>query len=113
MKVLGVSRVAISKIAKAEGWQSKPIANGAAHLHRAEDVREYRDHQIRTKLVKALGWHGRGLYRADDIDIVCPICGGFAVEWPPPPEISKQFMCLEGHEGEIWPHNIKTTQQQQ
>jgi hypothetical protein len=96
---LGFSKSATRKAARVENW---PIAKrvGNVHLYYAEDIREYRDHRHRTKLVKALGWHGRGLYRVDDIDIECPVCGAFAVEWPAPPYLSEKFLCVEGHEGE-------------
>ena len=96
-----ISRDAVSKISKAEKWQSVPIANGVTHLHRAEDVRQYRDHQQRTQLVKVLGWKGRGLYRNEAIDIECPECGGFAVEWPAPPMLPEEFLCLKGHEESV------------
>ncbi len=95
MEVLKVSRAAVSKIAKAEGWSSEKVGN--SHLFHADDVHEYRDHQARTKLVKSLGWVGRSLYRVDDIDIVCPICEGFAVEWPSPPSLPTNYLCLNGH----------------
>lgn len=104
MEVLGVSRVAVGKIAKAKanGWQSVPVGNGNAHMHRAEDVHEYRDHQIRTDLVTALvGWDGRGLYRVSDIDISCPVCEAFAIQWPEPPYLAKKFRCINKHEGEL------------
>lgn len=103
-EVLGkISAAAISKIVKSEGWKSIPVAEGksADHLHRAEDVHEYRDHQIRTRLVKALGWKGRGLYRLTDIDISCPICDGFAIQWPPPPYLPEKYLCINKHKGEL------------
>lgn len=98
--VLGLTKIGTGKVARREGW---PVAFniGGANFYAATDVHEYRDHQQRTKLVKALGWRGRGLYRADDIDIECPECGGFAVEWPAPPELSNKFMCLKWHEGKL------------
>lgn len=99
MDVLKVSRAAISKIAKAEGWSSEK--GGAGHLHHAEDVHKYRDHQARRRLVKSLGWKGRGLYRCNDIDISCPICEVFAVEWPAPPLLPTNYLCLNGHKGDI------------
>lgn len=99
MVVLNVSRAAISKIAKGENWP--PLKVGNSHLYTVDDVREYFDHQARTELVKALGWKGRGLYRYDDIDISCPICEVFAVEWPAPPQLSKTYLCLNRHKGEI------------
>lgn len=103
MEVLGVSREAISKIAKAKinGWQSVPVGNGNATLHRAEDVHQYRDHQIRTRLVTALGWKGQGFYRVDDVDISCPICNAFAVQWPATPYLAEKFRCINKHEGEL------------
>jgi hypothetical protein len=95
--ILGLTKIGAIKAARAEGW--KPYLAGTTHLYRAEDVYQYRDHRQRTELVKALGWRGRGLYRCDDVDIQCPTCGAFAVEWPAPPEISNKFICIEGHEG--------------
>ncbi len=97
----GISRVAVNKIVKCEGWQSVPGSPGASHLHRAEDVHEYRDHQIRTKLVKSLGWKGRGLHRINDIDISCPVCDGYAIEWPAPPYLADRYLCINEHEGEL------------
>lgn len=96
---LGVSKTSIQKAAVREEWQPYKIGN--IHLYAAEDVHEYRDHRHRTKLVKSLGWRGRGLYRVDDIDIECPVCGGFAVEWPAPPYLSEKFICVEGHERKL------------
>lgn len=109
--LLGLSKPGTIKAAKSEGW---PIAKkvGNVHLYHAEDVHEYRDHRIRTKLVKILGWYGRGLYRNGDIDIECPTCGGFSVEWPAPPELSVKFLCLNGHKDKItrskWLRKINT-----
>jgi hypothetical protein len=97
-KVLGMSKTSTEDAARREGWTVYKVGN--AHLHPVEDVREYRDHRLRTRLVKKLGWRGRGLYRVSDVDVKCPVCGGFAVGWPAPPEIPIKFMCLEGHEGE-------------
>lgn len=95
---LGISKHAAQKAAAKEQWDIvRKVGN--VHLYAAEDVWKYRDHRYRTRLVKALGWLGRGLYRADDIDIECPICGGGAVGWPAPPYLSEKFLCLEGHKG--------------
>lgn len=96
---LGISKEAVSAAADRNGWET--ISVGNVRLVPKEDVHDYRDHRQRTELVKALGWGSRGLYRNDDIDIECPICGGFAVEWPAPPELSEKYMCLEGHEGKV------------
>lgn len=93
---LGISKEAISAAAKRNGWDTVSIGN--VRLILKADVHDYRDHQYRTQLVKALGWAGRGLYRNEDIDIECPECGGFAVEWPAlDPNV---FLCLKGHRGE-------------
>jgi hypothetical protein len=92
---LGVSKTAVQKAATKEKW--KPTKIGNVILWYVEDIREYRDHQHRTRLVKELGWQGRGLYRIDDIDIECPVCGAFAISWPAPPEISLVSLCIEGH----------------
>ncbi len=101
-KLLGnITRAAVGKIARTEGWDSRPGAPGATHLHRAEDVHEYRLHQVRTQLVEVLGWSGRGLYRNDDIDISCPICEMFAIIWPATPYMAEKYLCTEGHEGKI------------
>jgi hypothetical protein len=102
---LAISKQGVEKAVRIEGW--KPIKVGNVHLYRTEDVHEYRDHRYRTQLVKALGWRGKGLYRASDIDIVCPQCGHFAIEWPAPPEISTKYMCLEGHEGSLYVSNLQ------
>ena len=99
MKVLKVTSAGVSKIAKAEGWL--PLKVGNSHIYHASDVHEYRDHQTRRRLVKSLGWKGRGLYRIDDIDISCPICEGFAVEWPAPPNLPETYLCLKGHKGDV------------
>lgn len=99
MVVLNVSRAGISKIAKGENWP--PLKVGNSYLFRADDVHEYHDHQARTRLVKTLGWKGRGLYRYDGIDISCPICEGFAIEWRGPPYLPTNYLCLNGHKGEI------------
>jgi hypothetical protein len=96
---LGLSKSGAEKAASTEGWERYKVGN--VHLYPSADIREYRDHRHRTQLAKALGWHGRGLYRCDDIDIECPVCGAFAVEWPAPPYLSEKFLCVEGHEGEI------------
>lgn len=94
---LGMSKAGIDKAAKKESWPTFKAGN--TKLYATADIHEYRDLRQRTKLVKALGWQGRGLYRVDDIDIECPFCGGFAIEWPAPPKIQNKFMCLKGHEG--------------
>lgn len=96
--ILGLTRIGARKVPRREGW---PVAFkiGWVNFYAAADVHEYRDHQQRTRLVTALGWRGRGLYRNDDIDIICPQCGAFAVEWPAPPEIQIKYRCPEGHEG--------------
>ncbi len=99
MEVLKVTRAGVSKIAKTEGWPS--YKSGKGHLFHATDVHEYRNHQSRRDLVTALGWKGRGLYRKDEIDINCPNCGRFAVEWPAPPALPKTYLCLNGHKGEL------------
>ncbi len=99
MEFLDVSRNTISKIAKREDWQSVSMASGNIHLHRAEDVHEYRELQLRTRLVAALGWKGRGKYRGTDIDNSCPVCWAFAIEWPPPPQLATQWLCVKGHGG--------------
>lgn len=99
MEVLKVTRAAVSKIAKAEGWPSLKVGN--SRLFHIDDVHEYRDHQSRTKLVKALGWKGRGLYRYEGIDIACPVCDAFAAETIATPNLPKTYLCLNGHKGEI------------
>ena len=98
--ILGLTRIGARKVSRREGW---PVAFkiGWVNFYAAADVYEYRDHQQRTRLVTALGWRGRGLYRNDDIDITCLECDGFAVSWPPPPEIQIKVRCLKGHEGRI------------
>jgi len=96
---LGLSKPGTAKAAKANAWPIEKVGN--VHLFFAEDVHEYAEHRQRTKLVKALGWRGRGLYRASNINVTCPICGAFAVEWPAPPEVSKIILCVEEHKGEI------------
>jgi hypothetical protein len=70
---IGLTKVGAGKVARREEW---PIAFkiGPSNFYYTEDVREYRDHQQRTKLAKELGWRGRGLYREDDIDGECPTC---------------------------------------
>jgi hypothetical protein len=98
--LLGISKQGAQKAARVEGWHIV-CKVGNVHLYRKEDIREYRDHRHRTQLVKILGWRGRGLYREDDIDIECPVCGAFAVEWPAPPYLSEKYICLKGHKGEI------------
>ena len=96
---LGLSKKGLSKAAQREGWPRYQVGN--THLWRIEDVREYRDHCHRTEIVKELGWRGRGKYRVSDVDIACPVCEAFAVEWPAPPYLPKKFRCLKGHEGEL------------
>lgn len=98
--ILGISKPGTLKAVKSEGWTIAKIV-GNIHLYYAEDVLEYRDHRYRTQLAKAMGWSGRGLYRADDVDIECPVCGKFSVKWPAPPYLSDKFLCIEGHEGKI------------
>ncbi len=101
-KLLGnITRAAVGKIARTEGWDSRPGAPGTTHLHRADDVHQYRDHQVRTELVTALGWKGRGLYRVSDVDISCPVCDASAIEWPAPPYLAEKFICVKGHKGEL------------
>lgn len=99
MGILSVTRAAVSKIVKAEGWPLLKVGNSC--LFHAADVHEYRAHQVRTNLAKALGWRGRGLYRVDDIDISCPVCEAFAVEWPAPPLLPINYLCLNGHKGDV------------
>lgn len=93
--ILGLTKIGAAKAARSEGW--KPYLVGNVHLYQGEDVHKYRDHRLRTKLVKALGWRGRGLYRESDIDIECLACGAFAIQWPAPPELATKYMCVEGH----------------
>jgi len=97
---LGLTPIGARKVARKEDWLIA-FKIGNANFYHAADVLEYRDHQQRTKLVKALGWNGRGLYRNDDIDIECPQCGAFAVEWPPAPELPGLYICAEGHDGKL------------
>lgn len=96
---LSLTKIGAGKVARAEGWQAYRVGN--VNLYPAEEIHEYRAHRQRTQLVKALGWHGRGLYRCDDIDIECPECGAFTVKWPAPPELPEKYLCLKGHEGEL------------
>lgn len=95
--ILGLTKIGAAKVARAEGWIAYKA--GITHLYRTEDVHEYRDHRRRTELVKVLGWAGLGLYRDDQIDTNCPVCGAFAVEWPPLEPT--RFLCLKRHEGEL------------
>ena len=101
MSVLRVSRAAVPKIASHNNWKVHRIGNGVANLYPKFNVLECRAHQLRTRLVKQLGWSGKGLYRNVDIDIECPECEAFAIEWPPAPELPNKYLCLEGHEGKI------------
>lgn len=96
---IGFTKKGAEKAAKVEGWKRYKVGN--VYLYVSEDVHEYRDHRIRRDLAKKLGWRGRGLYRNNDINIECPECGAFAIEWPAPPYLSEKFMCLKGHEGEL------------
>lgn len=100
-QILNITRAGISLAAKAEGWT--PVKVGISHLYRSADVLSYRNHQKRTKLVKLLGHRLQGcrFYRISDIDMRCPECAGFAVMWPPPPEIADRWLCVDGHEGEL------------
>jgi hypothetical protein len=95
--ILGLTKKGTAKAARVEGWHVYPAGN--ANMYVVEDVYEYRDHGHRTQLAKELGWSGRGKFRNDTIDIECPKCGAFAVEWPPMEPI--KFKCLDGHEGVI------------
>lgn len=96
---LGISKQAAQKAARAEKWNIiRKVGN--VYLYDAQDVYEYRDHGYRTRLAKELGWAGRGKFRDDQIDIECPECGAFAIEWPAM-EPTK-FRCLKGHEGKLW-----------
>lgn len=95
---LGVSGAALKKIASKEGWSVVQLS-ARYSLYPADDVLEYRDHRLRTQLARKMGWNGRGLHRADEIDIACPECGAFAIEWPPPPELAVKWYCVNGHSG--------------
>jgi hypothetical protein len=98
---LGISKSVTSRVAKLQIPPWPIFKAGNAHCYRAEDIHEYRAHQLRTQLAKALGWRGRGLYRVDDIDIACPICDAFAIEWPATPKLSDRYLCVNDHEGSI------------
>lgn len=79
----GVSRNQIAVIAKREGWPVKRLGN--INLYPIYEVSEYALARLRTRLARQLGWRppeGQGLLRHDEYDIICPICGGFAVEKP-------------------------------
>jgi hypothetical protein len=93
-EALGFTQRGAEKAALREEWT--PTRVGNVNLYRAEDVHEYRNHRLRTRLVKKLGWAGRGLYRNDDIDTLCPECGSFAVEWPP--GYMENLLCIKGHD---------------
>lgn len=96
--LLGISKTGIQKVAAREKWVIvRKVGN--VHLYNTADVCEYQDHRYRTKLTETFGWKGRGLYRVDDIDISCPICDCFAVEWPAPPQIPNRYLCPNGHKG--------------
>lgn len=92
-ELFGWKRQAVSVTARREGWGVVKIGN--SHLYASEDVRAYRDARHRTQLAREFGWTGRGLYRDEDIDIECPVCGAFAIEWPP--LVGDTWLCLEGH----------------
>lgn len=77
-----ITRQRVSAIAKAEGWQAQRI--GTMAIYPESEVSEYLAARRRTCLLNRAGWNpdSRKLYRDDDIDSECPICGAFAIIRP-------------------------------
>lgn len=77
-----ITRQRVSAIAKAEGWQAQRI--GTMAIYPESEVSEYLAARRRTCLLNRAGWNpdSRKLYRDDDIDSECPICGAFAITRP-------------------------------
>ena len=100
-----ITRQRVAAIAKAEGWQAQRI--GTMAIYPDSEVSEYLAARRRTRLLNRAGWNPdkRKLYRADDIDSECPICGAFAITRPICPSApaneylsdSWPWLCLRGH----------------
>jgi hypothetical protein len=99
----GWQRQQVSATARREGWQRRMVGNAA--LWHAADVDEYAQARMRTELARELGWRptsrGQGLIRHNDLDIVCPVCEGFAVEYSPDAQVQATgdppWLCENGH----------------
>lgn len=77
-----LTRQRISAIALAEKWSA--IMLGRMAIYHESDVESYLAARRRTRLLIKGGWQkdANRLYRDDDIDSECPICGAFAITRP-------------------------------
>lgn len=91
----------ISRVARDENWRYRKI--GRSHLYEVQDVEKSARVWLRTRLAKKLGWRGRGKVREDGFDIVCPQCGGFAVERVPTEVEDVKAWADAKLKGEPWP----------
>ena len=77
-----ITRQRVAAIARAESW--KPLRLGTMAIYPEGEVAEYLAARRRTRLLNRAGWNPdkRMLYRDEEIDSECPICGAFAITRP-------------------------------
>ena len=76
-----LSRQRIAAIAKAEGWKALRLGNLA--FYPGGEVEAYLAARRRTRLLDLAGWNPGGrLWRDDEPDGECPVCGAYAVSRP-------------------------------
>lgn len=83
----------VAATAKREGWRSVKIGQ-RGNLYAAEDVELYAKCRLRAVLARKLGRRRFIPIRDASLDVVCPVCGGFAVS------LSGRIACENGHETE-------------
>lgn len=98
-----ITRQRLHALAKERGWTKY-----VGVFYNADDIDEYEETRLRTRLSKELGWVGRGLITDDNRDMECPTCGAFAVKAPATIEEIKSarwqraewdWKCAQGHQG--------------
>lgn len=78
--------------AKREHWHVTKI--GHSNLYSVVDVEKYALARQRAALAARLGRRPPIPVRDSSLDVVCPVCGKFAVQW------KRRTMCVNGHEHE-------------
>lgn len=93
-KLLGVSKQRVSDLARQLCWDS-PISG----LYRggvAEDTTTVDAYIFARNRAIIHGYSQRPIWD-DGCDVNCPVCGGFAIEWPD----SEHYKCIQGHTGKL------------